>query len=113
MKLLLHLHLYCSIEIVYIIQTSWDLLFGSLFIVDGEWSPWTTWSSCSATCGDGTRERSRQCDNPPPSLGGNDCAGSDSEVDNCNKEPCPGKPLSKLSALMYQASHMVDFLNHT
>ncbi|KAK7454681.1 hypothetical protein BaRGS_00039564, partial [Batillaria attramentaria] len=41
--------------------------------VDGGWSCWTDWGPCSVTCGEGTRTRTRTCDNPPPSNGGADC----------------------------------------
>uniref|UniRef100_A0A8C2PYF8 ADAM metallopeptidase with thrombospondin type 1 motif, 17 n=1 Tax=Cyprinus carpio TaxID=7962 RepID=A0A8C2PYF8_CYPCA len=33
--------------------------------VDGDWSPWSTWSMCSRTCGTGACFRQRKCDNPP------------------------------------------------
>ena len=54
------------------------------FIVDGAWG---MWSSCSVTCGGGTR--SRECNNPAPTGGGNDCSGSSSEA--CSSDSCPGK----------------------
>ena len=44
--------------------------------VNGNWSPWSTWSSCSATCGGGKRTRTRTCTNPAPANGGKDCEGT-------------------------------------
>ncbi|XP_078664805.1 uncharacterized protein LOC144907526 [Branchiostoma floridae x Branchiostoma belcheri] len=45
--------------------------------VNGDWSEWGSFSACDATCGYGTMERTRTCDNPPPVefLGGT-CIGS-------------------------------------
>ncbi|KAK6167247.1 hypothetical protein SNE40_021325 [Patella caerulea] len=57
--------------------------------VDGDWNDWTSWSSCTLSCGGGSRARSRECNNPPPQLGGAFCVGSDSQKDYCNTEPCP------------------------
>ena len=57
--------------------------------VDGSWSDYSAWSECSASCGGGIMERSRTCDNPEPSEGGNDCEGSAAEGKGCNDIPCP------------------------
>eukprot|EP00121_Abeoforma_whisleri_P006268 Awhi_evm1s5697 len=43
--------------------------------INGEWTIWTI-SSCTVTCGHGTRTKSRTCTNPPPQYGGDGCAGS-------------------------------------
>jgi len=51
--------------------------------VDGGWS---LWSSCSRTCGRGSR--TRECSNPPPAHYGHYCQGSSREP--CNTSPCPG-----------------------
>jgi len=59
--------------------------------VDGGFTLWATWSSCSVTCGDGTRSRSRTCTNPEPQHGGLDCVGDTIETDVCNDAACPSK----------------------
>ena len=41
--------------------------------VDGGWSDWSRWPSCSVTCEDGHMTRTRQCNNPVPVHGGHDC----------------------------------------
>ncbi|CAD5126956.1 DgyrCDS14961 [Dimorphilus gyrociliatus] len=56
--------------------------------VDGNWSEWSAWSACEPSCGDGLRMRSRLCNNPPPSNGGNDCQGQPSESEPCTNGPC-------------------------
>ncbi|XP_063686446.1 hemicentin-1-like [Bolinopsis microptera] len=56
--------------------------------VDGNWSEFSAWSECSASCGGGVTERSRTCDNPAPGEGGNDCEGSAAESEGCNNIPC-------------------------
>jgi hypothetical protein len=61
-----------------------------LFIsaVDGQWSSWDNWSSCSVTCGGGSQSRSRLCDNPAPQYGGANCSGNGTETQDCNTDPC-------------------------
>ncbi|XP_019616495.1 PREDICTED: sushi, von Willebrand factor type A, EGF and pentraxin domain-containing protein 1-like [Branchiostoma belcheri] len=58
-------------------------------IVNGGWGQWTDWTPCSATCGNGTRQRSRQCNNPPPEENGNDCIGHFTESGTCSVQSCP------------------------
>ena len=59
-------------------------------LVDGEWSVWSLWSECSATCGyDATAIRTRACDSPSPLHGGQTCSGSQEETNECN----PAAPL--------------------
>ena len=58
---------------------------------DGGWGSWSSWLSCSATCGGGQRTRQRLCNNPPPSGGGSDCVGNNSQQGTCNTAGCPSK----------------------
>ena len=51
--------------------------------VDGGWSNWGEWSLCSSTCGQGTRQRTRSCNNPEPSGGGAGCKGDDRQEQQC------------------------------
>ncbi|KAI8497501.1 hypothetical protein Bbelb_248070 [Branchiostoma belcheri] len=55
-----------------------------LYPVDGNWSDWGSWSSCSVTCGEGMWTRSRTCTNPAPANGGADCVGQAQESGTCN-----------------------------
>uniref|UniRef100_A0A8C3DQA4 Hemicentin-1 n=1 Tax=Corvus moneduloides TaxID=1196302 RepID=A0A8C3DQA4_CORMO len=57
--------------------------------VDGKWSPWSSWSACSVSCGGGSRQRTRHCSDPAPQFGGRKCEGSDIQMDFCNSDPCP------------------------
>ncbi|XP_006825050.1 uncharacterized protein LOC102803094 [Saccoglossus kowalevskii] len=56
--------------------------------VDGGWSGWSDWSACSLTCGQGTRVRSRQCNNPVPTFGGTHCTGENTRVTECDIPDC-------------------------
>ena len=60
-------------------------------IVDGGWSVWHDWGACSVTCDNGTRTRTRTCDNPPPANRGDDCQGSAQQTSECVMNQCPGK----------------------
>ncbi|XP_076357420.1 properdin-like isoform X3 [Tachypleus tridentatus] len=51
--------------------------------IHGKWSAWSSWSDCSVTCDQGIHERSRMCNNPPPSLKGKDCEGIKFQTDVC------------------------------
>ncbi|XP_071956999.1 SCO-spondin-like [Antedon mediterranea] len=57
---------------------------------DGAWSSWSPWSCCNATCDGGKRLRSRSCSMPYPSGGGAPCSSdTETELEDCNTEPCP------------------------
>jgi len=46
---------------------------------------WTSWGLCSRSCAGGTKFRN--CTNPAPQNGGNQCFGSSMQL--CNFQPCP------------------------
>merc|ERR1711962_1240244 len=56
--------------------------------VDGEWSEWSSWSSCTKTCGGGEATRTRECNNPTPTIGGSDCDGNSQDIQECMVEAC-------------------------
>ncbi|KAH3860504.1 coadhesin-like [Dreissena polymorpha] len=58
--------------------------------VDGIWSSWSRWSSCTASCGPGHTMRVRSCDQPKPSNGGSMCGGAAIESQGCQADiQCP------------------------
>lgn len=57
--------------------------------VDGVWNEWSGWSSCSATCSNGTMQRTRECNGP--SYGGSECRGEWLETVDCFLGDCPGR----------------------
>ncbi|XP_030648442.1 thrombospondin type-1 domain-containing protein 1 [Chanos chanos] len=54
------------------------------------WGPWQSWSGCSVTCGEGVRERVREC--LVPSGGGMRCTGMVREQSHCSLEDCTDVP---------------------
>ncbi|XP_066282472.1 uncharacterized protein [Branchiostoma lanceolatum] len=58
-----------------------------------EWTKWSGWQECTATCGRATGFRTRQCKNPDGTLG-NTCRGADKQEAQCSLPPC--------SALVFQ-----------
>lgn len=56
--------------------------------VDGRWHSWSSWGSCSKTCGGGAQQRQRVCEGP--FFGGEPCPGEKGEQRRCNEKRCPG-----------------------
>ena len=55
---------------------------------DGSWSKWSSWESCSASCGEGIKTRDRIC--VGAANGGENCPqGAVEEEAPCNDVPCP------------------------
>ncbi|XP_060621597.2 netrin receptor UNC5A isoform X1 [Anolis sagrei] len=53
--------------------------------VPGGWASWSIWSVCGADC---THWRSRECSDPVPRNGGDECQGPELETRNCTSELC-------------------------
>lgn len=60
--------------------------------VDGGYTEWSDWGACSASCGGGTQSHTRQCTQPSPDQGGQNCTeqglGSASGTQACNDHSC-------------------------
>lgn len=54
--------------------------------IDGQWSSWSPWSTCSKSCGIGYKQRKRICNNPVPSNGGSSCFGENVEIETCKAD---------------------------
>ncbi|KRZ78084.1 Semaphorin-5A [Trichinella papuae] len=61
----------------------------------GNWTEWSPWSSCSATCGRSSiRVRNRHCTNPAPAFNGRTCLGPHEQQEQCAVvEHCPPTPI--------------------
>lgn len=58
--------------------------------VDGSWSPWSSFSLCSVTCGVGLQLSTRTCDRPAPKNGGRFCPGDAIQRQICKTQvQCP------------------------
>lgn len=60
------------------------------------WGPWLPWSVCSVSCGEGMRERVREC-LLPSGVGGMQCTGMVKEQSLCSLEDCAGQSLHFIS----------------
>ena len=66
------------------------IVFFFLLVINGGYTHWSEWSECSASCGDGTRMRFRNCTNPKPMRGGSNCdnIGPAKEFEACDLPTC-------------------------
>ncbi|KAJ8316017.1 hypothetical protein KUTeg_006031 [Tegillarca granosa] len=63
--------------------------------VNGDWSVWSTWSSCSVSCDKGHQIRNRSCDHPAPRYNGKNCIGNSTETKDCDTlKNCPVDPVA-------------------
>ena len=69
-------------------------MFSYVEAVDCVWGEYGEWSTCSATCGGGTRTRTRP-EATPASNGGNPCGGSGTETGPCNLDECSSGKILK------------------
>jgi hypothetical protein len=77
--------------------------------IDGGWTEWGTWSSCSLTCGGGVRSQSRTCTNPRPSVSGSNCDGKDMKVTPCNTGSCGMYATFIITSYVYVRSRIEIF----
>ncbi|XP_059162421.1 semaphorin-5A-like [Physella acuta] len=59
--------------------------------IDGEWSEWAGWSTCTVNCNKGFQVRKRRCDKPKPNNGGRLCEGNNEQYRTCNTHVCTKK----------------------
>ncbi|XP_065833921.1 A disintegrin and metalloproteinase with thrombospondin motifs 15-like [Oscarella lobularis] len=57
--------------------------------VDGAWSSWSSYDTCTRTCGGGVQLSRRQCNNPRPQNGGRYCDGDSIRYKSCATKNCP------------------------
>jgi len=57
--------------------------------IHGGWGSFYAVSGCSVNCGGGTMSMRRDCNNPTPAHGGNQCSGSATTINSCNSHGCP------------------------
>ena len=68
--------------------------------VDGGWSVYGPYGSCSRSCGGGVKTHSRTCTNPEPAFGGKECQGPSTESTSCNTNPCKSKLVEYIECVL-------------
>ncbi|XP_065061366.1 uncharacterized protein LOC135688444 isoform X2 [Rhopilema esculentum] len=56
--------------------------------IDGGFSEWSKWTTCTKSCDGGTRTRNRTCSDPFPVYGGSLCFGNYTETELCSAGFC-------------------------
>ena len=93
------------------VSSLWKLNNFSLSLVNGGWSDYGPFGSCSATCG-GTKTRERKCNNPSPSCGGSGCRGNPIDRQPCGPTCCRGMSqylsIDKVGCVCYNSHYQQD-----
>lgn len=71
-------------------KSIWDFLVYLFLVFAERWGPWQPWSLCSVSCGEGVRERVRECLLLMSGVGGMQCSGIVKEQSICSLEDCAG-----------------------
>ncbi len=74
--------------------------FVVILFTDGNWGDWSLFSSCSVTCNEGIKTRTRSCNHQSTDPLGKGCFGENTEVRACNDSPCPIGKQNFLSAFL-------------
>ena len=69
--------------------------------MNGDWTRWSSWSSCSTDC---LTFRRRTCSDPTPANGGRYCQGKDITSKNCTGVMCRPELSKDLPVLQYPDS---------
>ena len=92
-------------EYPYIFGSNDTFVLASILDIDGGYTEWSKWTECTATCGGGTKRRSRTCTKPKPKNNGKTCVeqqlGPPVETENCNTKKC-GKNITVVVSLAVQ-----------
>ena len=72
------------------LATRYTILY---FVVDCIWSPWNEWTSCSETCGDGSRSKERLVVQESANNG-TPCYGQPIKNKSCKIIDCPSMLLT-------------------
>ena len=76
------------------------------FSVNGGYTQWSQWGSCTVTCGSGQHVRTRTCTNPRPQNGGLNCfqqnMGGETDIGICTVGNCPGKQNDTQQKIIFQ-----------
>ncbi|XP_045173897.2 uncharacterized protein LOC123535345 isoform X3 [Mercenaria mercenaria] len=73
-------------------------------LIEGTWSDWESWGSCSLTCLNGTRSRVRHCTSTDQSQGGLFCSGDHLDISFCNQQACPVETTCPDNWIAYHSS---------
>uniref|UniRef100_A0A669DGV8 Si:ch211-267e7.3 n=1 Tax=Oreochromis niloticus TaxID=8128 RepID=A0A669DGV8_ORENI len=91
-----------TVQSLLTLMTYFTLLTG-LYIFSQEevfqwWGEWSTWSSCSRSCGGGVRSQERHCLmqrlSSTQNVNSSCCVGSPKKYQLCSKQPCPSTSVS-------------------